>query len=92
MGSQRECSAIGWPGLRNTKDSKLAEWEDPPSVIEAAPLAAPGDCRVPVGGERQCWRPRGKPRQPGAPAVCWGKVEDSLDAFFCTAFWLSLPA
>lgn len=43
----------------NIKVSKLAELEVPPSVLKAAPLAVSGDPRVPVGGERQCWRPKG---------------------------------
>lgn len=45
-----ECSAPGWPVLWNTKDSTLTELDVPPSVIKAAPLAAPGDSIVPVGG------------------------------------------
>lgn len=36
-----------------------------PSVINTTTLAAPGDPRVPGGGRRPCWRPRGNLKQPG---------------------------
>lgn len=45
------------------QDSNLAKLEDP-CAIKAIPWAAPGDATVPGGRRKQCWRPRGKPRQP----------------------------
>lgn len=84
---------MGWPWLRNTKDSKLAELGGSPSVTKAASPAAPGDPSVPVEGERQCGRPSGKAGQPGPPLLSsWGKSRTSWTPSPATLFgFLSLP-
>lgn len=89
-------STTPWAGLgfRAQRTPRGLSWEVPPSVLKAAPPAAPGDPSMPQGREEAVqkaeWEKQGSQALPGSPAG--GRPRTSWTHFSATLFgFLRLP-